>query len=146
VASTGDTASVELGVRVRCAVDADVIGVRHYVGPDNRGPHVVRLWTGTGALLAEATAPAGSGWVETRFTTPVAVGAGTVVVASYLAARGGYAFDIGRLASAITSGPVTAPADGEDGPNGCFRYGGGFPDSSYLASSYGVDVMVVVRS
>jgi hypothetical protein len=146
VASTSDASTVELGVRVRCAVDADVVAVRHFVGPTNAGPHTVRLWSDTGTLLAETTAPTGSGWVETRLPTPVAVSAGGVVVASYVASRGGYSFDIGRLAAPVTSGPLTAPADGEAGPNGCFRYGGGFPDTSYLASSYGVDVVVAVRS
>jgi len=146
VASADDRSPVELGMRVRCAVDVDVVAIRHYVGPNNRGPHRVRLWTSGGTLLAEATAPTGSGWVETPLPTPVRVASGAVVIASYLAPQGGYAFDRGRLATAITTGPLTATADGAAAPNGCFRYGGGFPDRSYLASSYGVDLVVVTRA
>lgn len=145
VTSADDVSAVELGVRVRCDVDVDVVAIRHYVGPRNPGPHRVRLWNTQGVVLAEATAPTGSGWVETRLPSPVPLTAGTVVVASYLAPVGGYAFDVRRLSTPITSGPLTAPADGVTGPNGCFRYGGGFPDASYLASSYGVDIVVVTR-
>lgn len=145
VASANDTSPVELGIRVRCDTDGEVMGIRHFVGPRNPGPHVVRLWSGSGELLAEATAPTGSGWVETPFPSPVPVAAGTVVVASYLAPQGGYAFEAGRLANAVVAGPLTAPADGDGGPNGCFRYGGGFPDTSFLASGYGVDIAVAVQ-
>jgi hypothetical protein len=146
VVSADDRSRVELGVRVRCDVDADVVAIRHYVGPTNSGPHVVHLWSNTGALLAEATAPPGSGWVTTPLPTPVGITAGSVVVASYVAPNGGYGFDVARFANPVTSGPLTAPADGAAGPNGCYRYGGGFPDASYLASSYGVDLVVVTRS
>jgi hypothetical protein len=38
VVSADDRARVELGVRVGCTVDADVVAIRHYVGPTNNGP------------------------------------------------------------------------------------------------------------
>ena len=40
------------------------------------------------------------------------------------------------------TGPLTALADGAAGGNGVYRYGaGGFPDQTYNASNYWVDVV-----
>jgi hypothetical protein len=80
----------------------------------------------------------GSGWQELDFSTPVPVTAGTTYLASYHTDAGHYAITVGGLASAVTSGPLTALANG-----GVYAYGSGnpFPSSTYNASNYWVDVM-----
>ena len=61
---------------------------------------------------------------------------------SYFAPNGHYAGDVGGLASPYDVWPLRALGEGEDGPNGRFRYGSsGFPDTSYSATNYWVDVV-----
>ena len=47
------------------------------------------------------------------------------------------------FAAGVTSGPLYALSSGESGGNGVYRYGsgGGFPNSTYNASNYWVDVV-----
>ncbi|HRF18971.1 MAG TPA: DUF4082 domain-containing protein, partial [Chitinophagaceae bacterium] len=42
--------------------------------------------------------------------------------------------------SGVSNGPITALQAGVDGPNGVFKYGGGFPDGGNTAN-YWVDVL-----
>jgi Domain of unknown function (DUF4082) len=80
------------------------------------------------------------GWREARFFTPVPIVPGTTYVASYFSSSGRYAFRIGGLNNEIVSGDLTALADGANGPNGVYLYGGGFPSNGFYGSNYWVDV------
>ncbi|HEY9291411.1 MAG TPA: DUF4082 domain-containing protein, partial [Microlunatus sp.] len=52
------------------------------------------------------------------------------------------AADAGYFSQPFVLDPLTAPADGDDGPNGVFHYGSsGFPDQSFGATNYWVDVV-----
>ena len=52
----------------------------------------------------------------------------------------------GYFTAAVTNGPLTALADGTDGPNGLYRYGAtGFPTLSCNSSNYWVDVVFSVE-
>ena len=95
VPSANDPGAVELGVRFRSSVNGFVTGVRFYKGAANTGTHVGNLWTSAGALLATATFTneSATGWQTVTFSSPVAVTANTVYVASYFAPNGGYAVD-----------------------------------------------------
>ena len=77
---------------------------------------------------ARSRASPPQGWQELDFQTPVPVTAGTTYVASYHTTAGHYANTANGLASAVTSGPLTAVASG-----GVFGYGSSttFPSSSY---------------
>jgi hypothetical protein len=145
LASENDPNAVELGVRFRAASAGRITGLRFYKGSGNTGTHVAHLWSSTGTLLATATFSneTATGWQQVNFATPVNVAANTTYVASYYAPVGRYAKNEGYFASAVTRGPLTALADGADGPNGVYRYGsgGGFPSSTYLSSNYWVDVV-----
>jgi hypothetical protein len=142
VASWNDPAAIELGVRFRASRDGVVRGVRFYKGAANTGVHVGHLYAADGTELASATfgPETASGWQEVLFDTPVAVTAGTSYVATYLAPNGGYSVTSGGLGAAVTNGPLTAPADGTDGANGLYRYGGGFPTAGG-GTNYWVDVV-----
>ena len=131
-------------MKFRADQDGLVHGVRFYKGAANTGVHVGRLYDADGTRLANATfgAETASGWQEVLFDTPVPVTAGTTYVASYYAPNGNYAVTAGGLGAAVATGPLTALADGTDGPNGLYRYGtgGGFPTAGNGAN-YWVDVL-----
>ena len=146
--SDPDTAAVELGVKFRTDVDGFVTGLRFYKGSANTGTHVGHLWTSGGTLLAQATfsGESASGWQQVSLASPAAVAAGTTYVASYHAPNGRYAADGGYFAgSAVDNPPLTALRDGQDGPNSIYKYGasGSFPDQSFNATNYWVDVVFV---
>ncbi len=142
IPAVDDRNAVELGVRFVPAANGLVIGVRFYQGPGNTGTHTGSLWNSTGALLAKATftGESGSGWQEVRFSSPVAVNAGTAYVASYYAPNGNYAANANFFASRWTNGPLSAPS----ASNGVYRYGSdAFPSNSYNATNYWVDPLFV---
>ena len=145
-ASVADTASVNLGVKFRSTVAGYVSGIRFYKGSANTGTHVGSLWSANGTLLARATFgnETAAGWQEVKFASPVAIAANTVYVASYLAPRGGYAFNGGYFTAAgHSNAPLYALRDGESGGNGLYAYAAGsaFPGSSYQGGNYWVDVV-----
>jgi hypothetical protein len=146
-AATFDTASVELGVKFRSDVAGSVTGIRFYKNNTNTGTHIGNLWSDTGTRLATVifTNESASGWQEAIFPTPVAISANTLYVVSYFAPVGGYAFDSTYFASTgIDNAPLHAPATGAvAGGNGVYLYGAGsaFPNQSFNATNYWVDVM-----
>jgi hypothetical protein len=139
---SGDTSSVELGVRFVPARNGTISGIRFYKASTNTGTHTGTLWSSSGAVLATGTFTneSASGWQTLTFATPVSVTAGTTYTASYLAPSGHYSYNGAFFGSDYTSGPLTAPSSGG---NGVFAYGGGGvrPTSSYNATNYWVDVL-----
>ncbi len=138
---------VTLGVKFRADVGGFVTGVRFYKDALDSGSHVGQLWTSTGALLASATfvSETASGWQQVSFTSPVAISANTTYVVSNHTATG-YPQDLNFFATTgVDSPPLHALKDGVDGGNGVYRYDGtsgpGFPDQSFGASNYYVDVV-----
>ena len=135
-----DTTATQLGVKFHAASDGTISGIRFYKEPDNTGTHTGSLWTATGSLLATGTfsGESAQGWQELDFATPVPVTAGTTYVASYAAPGGHYADTPGGLSAAVTSQPLTVPANG-----GVFANGSGniFPSRTYQGSNYWVDVV-----
>jgi len=112
----------------------------------NTGTHVGHLWSSTGTLLATATftGETGSGWQQVTFSTPVAIAANTVYVASYHCLGGHYSADRSFFATqGVDSPPLHLLASGASGGNGVYGYGaaGTFPAQSYQASNYWVDVV-----
>lgn len=139
---------IEVGVKFRSAVNGYVTGVRFYKGSDNGGAnstHVGKLWSADGtSLLASATFinETESGWQEVRFTAPVYITANTTYIASYYSPSGYFAYSGAGLTNAVTSASLTALAAGTDGPNGVFKYGGGFPNDPLSSNAnYWADVL-----
>jgi methionine-rich copper-binding protein CopC len=146
-----DSASVELGVKLRASTSGSVTGIRFYKSSTNTGTHTGSLWSATGTRLATGTftGETASGWQQLVFPTPVAITAGTTYVASYLAPNGHYNADDGYFTSGgVTNGPLTALQSGTDGPNGIYAYGAGgtFPTSSFNDANYWVDVTFTTGS
>jgi hypothetical protein len=141
---SGDAGSVELGVKFRSDVAGQVNGVRFYKATTNTGTHIGSLWTATGELLAQATfsEETSTGWQQVKFSTAVQVQPNTTYVAGYLAPVGHYSVNGPNLEAGVDNAPLHAEASGAEG-NGVFAYGSGvsFPDQSYQASNYWVDVL-----
>ncbi len=145
IITDSDTTSVELGVKFRADVAGYVTGIRFYKGPSNTGVHTGTLWTSSGQALATATFnnETASGWQQVNFSTPVAIAANTVYVASYLAPVGRYSSDSNYFAATFDSGLLHAPSSATAGGNGVYAYspGGIFPTNTYSAANYWVDVL-----
>ena len=144
VANVSDSSAVELGVKFRTSTPGYLTGLRFYKGSSNTGTHTGSLWTRTGTRLATVTfsGESASGWQTATLPAPVQVAANTTYVASYHTDVGFYSATSNGLASAVSRGPLTALANGTDGGNGVYLYGGGgFPTNTYQASNYWVDVV-----
>jgi Domain of unknown function (DUF4082)/Fibronectin type III domain len=143
---SGDNRGVELGVKFRSESDAQVTGIRFFKGSANTGTHTGSLWSSTGTRLAQATftGESASGWQTVTFQNPVNITAGTVYVASYFAPNGRYSLTNSGLTTGKDNGLLEALADTLSS-NGVYSYGSSssFPDRSYQATDYGVDVMVL---
>jgi hypothetical protein len=139
-----DPSSTTLGVKFVPSVPGSVTGIRFYKDSGNTGTHVGALWDSSGNLLASATFTneSTSGWQDVLFSQPVPVTAGTTYVASYFAPNGHYSVTSGGLGSAFSNPPLQAVANSTS-PNGVYTYGdsSAFPNSSYNATNYWVDVL-----
>lgn len=139
-----DTRAVELGVRFRGNVAGSIHALRFYRGAANPQGYVARLWTSSGALLAQVSVSDQRipGWQEATLPSPVPISAGTTYVVSYYTSNGQYPRDVSGLASSVVSGNLTAPSSASVGGNGVYFYGtgGGFPATSFKDANYWVDV------
>jgi hypothetical protein len=147
-ADSGDSNSVEVGVKFRADANGSIIGVRFYKTPLNTGTHIGHVWSSSGALLGTATFTneSSSGWQQINFSAPISVSANTTYIVSYMAPKGHYAGDnIFFAQSGVDSPPLHALASGVDGQNGVFAStsdpSGAFPSGSYLSTNYWVDVV-----
>jgi predicted phage tail protein len=150
-ADAGDTGSINLGVKFKSEIGAKVNGIRFFKSSANTGTHVGELWTAGGELLAQATFTneTSTGWQQVTFSSPVTIQPNTTYVASYFAPKGHYADSAWQLdeppatgSMMLEHGPMHILADTEGG-NGVFEYsnGAGFPQSSYHADNYWVDIL-----
>ena len=143
---SGPDSAVELGVKFKSDAGGTITGIRFYKATANTGAHVGRLWTSTGTLLGTVTFTneTASGWQQAFLTTPVAIASNTVYVASYHANNGHYSVDGNYFSGkGVDNPPLHALADNLSGGNGVYAYGTGstFPNQSYNAANYWVDVV-----
>ncbi len=140
-----DTNAVELGMKFRGDVDGIITALRFYKSVSNTGTHTGSLWTADGSLLASVTFrnETASGWQEMPLPTPVAIRTNTTYVVSYHTEVGRYSADMDYFTgSGYDKSPLRALASGEDGGNGVYLYGaGGFPNQTWNATNYWVDVV-----
>ncbi len=134
---------IEVGTKFRSTSAGYITAIRYYKGAGDTDSHVGHLWTSTGTQLAAVTFSGGtaSGWQMMPLSTPVAIDANTTyIVSMYSSPVGYFAITTGGLASAVDNPPLKALASGEDGPNGVFQSGGGFPTTG-TNNNYWVDVV-----
>jgi hypothetical protein len=137
-------------MKFRTTQNGYITAIRYYKIAGTTGTRTGRLWTNTGTQLAAATftGETASGWQQVSLSSPVAVTAGVTYVVSYFSSSGDYAFANNYFTQAVVNGPLRALANGEDGPNGLYRYTtvSAFPTSTYNATSYWVDVVFSANS
>jgi hypothetical protein len=143
---SGDASSGEFGVRFKADVSGTITGIRFYKSAANTGSHVGNLWTNTGTLLASVVfaGESSTGWQQANFSSPVAITAGTVYVASYFTPTGHYSHDPNFFSTAgVDRPPLHALADGVSGANAIYSYSSvsTFPTSTFSSSNYWVDVV-----
>jgi hypothetical protein len=147
---SGDTASLEVGVKFTSDVYGTVNGIRFYKASTNTGTHIGNLWTASGQLLASATFTneTASGWQQVNFSQPVLINPNTTYIASYFDPKGHYSeteqyFDPPlRGGATLNSPPLHAVRNTFSTSNGVFTYSSGstFPSQSYNGENYWVDV------
>jgi hypothetical protein len=145
VITAGNKKPIEVGVRFQSDVDATVIGVRFFKGPENTGVHVGHLWTSSGAPLGSATFSNESawGWQSARFSRPIPIRADTEYVVSYYAPTGKYSVSEDYFDRMIYSASLNSPFSTKEAGNGLYNSkSSGFPRESKKASNYWVDVIV----
>jgi hypothetical protein len=141
---SGDSSSVEVGIKFTADVNGSVTGIRFYKAAANTGTHIGNLWSANGTLLASATFSneTASGWQYVYFGNPVAIAAGITYVASYFAPHGHYSASPNGFASSVDNPPLHALANATSA-NGVYAYSptSSFPSNSYDATNYWVDVL-----
>ena len=147
IPDSGPDSAVELGVKFRTDTPGYITGIRFYKGVGNTGTHVGNLWASDGSLLGSLTfsGESSSGWQQANFSTPIAISANTVYVASYHTTVGHYSTDQGFFVSGVDNPPLHALADGISGFDGAFAYGASssFPNQGWNSSNYWVDVVLM---
>ena len=141
----GASGPLELGVSFKSDVSGTITGIRFYKSSANTGTHVGRLWGPNGALLASVTftGETASGWQQANFSTPVAIAANSVYVASYGLTVGHFSANWSYFA---TAGYNNAPLHAVQTPNGVYGALGTHPVSTHQSSNYWVDVVFKATS
>ncbi len=143
--SGNDGSAIELGVKFRASVGGTITGLRFYKSSTNTGTHIGQLWSSTGTLLGQATFTneTSSGWQQVNLANPVAISAGVTYIAAYHSSSGNYSTTSNYFTTTVANGNLKNLANGEDGPNGLYRYTSSpaFPTNSYSGSNYWVDVV-----
>src|SRR5260370_100210 len=140
---SGPSSSVELGVSFRAATNSTISAIRFYKSTANTGVHIGRLWSRTGSLLASVTfsGETASGWQQANLSTPVAITANTVYVASYQSTIGHWSVNWNYFAnSGVNNPPLHALKNGSGAPDGVWGSPGAFPTHTN-SSNYWVDVV-----
>ncbi len=161
---SGDTGSVELGMKFTTETFGTVTGVRFYKSAANTGTHTGSLWNSSGERLAAATFTneTASGWQQVNFSTPVAILPNTTYVVSYFDPSGHYADSPfyfytppptgGNILNSPPLHAVAASAEPVGGSfvsaNGLYSYGATstFPTNSFEGSNYWVDPVFMPSS
>jgi hypothetical protein len=143
-----DTSAVTLGVKFKSAQAGTISAVRFYRAVKNTTGYTVKLFNGSGSMLASARVTsdicAVPCWEQISFASPISISPNIIYVAAYYTSNGRYPNDTGTnggLTNAVTNGPLTAPASSTVGGNGVYTYSTGFPNQTWQSSNYYVDVV-----
>ena len=136
--------SYEVGVKFTASVAGEVTGVRFYKQTWMGGyVHVGHLWSSTGTLLATATFTNESayGWQQVNFSSPVAIQANTVYIASFSTGGGYFGITSSFFTSGgVTNGPLQALSNSVSGGDGVYNRAGTFPDVDGNGMNFWADV------
>ncbi len=140
-----DGQPIEVGFKFQASQDGYITAIRFYKEAGTTGTHSGHLWSSTGTLLGSISfnSESASGWQEATLDNPVAVTANTTYIASILSSSGDYPSTNPFFTQPLVNGPLTALANGTDGPNGIYKYTStpAFPADNFQSSNYWVDVV-----
>jgi large repetitive protein len=145
--SFNDGQAIETGVKFRVDEDGAITAIRFHKSYTSGTQFTGHLWTASGTQIGTGTvtlAAGVTGWQEIPLSAPVAITRDTTYVASVLSPSGDYAGTVPGLVAGVDNPPVRALANGEDGPNGVYRYGGGFPTDTFNSGNYWIDVSFII--
>jgi Domain of unknown function (DUF4347)/Domain of unknown function (DUF4082) len=137
---SGSAGDYELGMEFQSAKAGQISSIRYYKAPSETGPHIGKIWSSNGTLLASVTFTneTASGWQQQALPNSLTIQPNTTYVVSvnvnsyYVATNNG-------IASTITNGDISAVADGS---NGVYNGSPGlFPTQSYQNSNYFRDIV-----
>jgi len=150
VSSENDGTAVTLGMKFRSTQAGYITAIRYFKPAGMTGTRTGGLWNNAGTKLAEIafTGETASGWQQMSLPAPVAIMANTTYMVTYHSSSGDYAVANPFFTSAVVNGPLRGLANGEDGPNGMYRYAATptFPNTNYGSSNYYVDVVFTADS
>lgn len=86
-----DGSDLTTGMRFSPKQKSIVTGLRYFRDGNFTGSTVGHLWDNTGKKLAEATFPAGSGWINVSFISPILIDSAKEYIASFSNDGGFYA-------------------------------------------------------
>ena len=136
--------SYEVGVKFTASEAGEVTGVRFYKQTWMGGyVHIGHLWSSTGTLLATATFTNESayGWQQVNFSSPVAIQANTVYIASFSTGGGYFGITTSFFTSGgVTNGPLEALPNSVSGGDGVYNRAGTFPDVDGNGMNFWADV------
>ena len=141
-----ESINVELGTRFSVAAPASgaywLTKVRYWRAPNRAiNTNRVNVYDSSGRQVARGSldVPDGTpgGTVDVPLAEPLRLTPGKTYTVSYSAPTGHYPSQQGAFASARDVGPVHFPADA-----GVYRYGGGWPTSSWASAGYYVTPVV----
>ncbi|MGC4024892.1 MAG: DUF4082 domain-containing protein [Mesorhizobium sp.] len=136
--------SVELGMRFVTSASGTISGMKFYKAAGETGTHTGSIWKADGTLLGTLTFTneTASGWQTAAFSSAINIVAGEQYIVSYHS-NGRYYGTSNYFTTAVTNGPLTAPASAGGAANGVYAYGGtsSFPNQTYQAANYWVDVL-----
>lgn len=145
---TNDPNPIELGVKFQADIPGNVIGVKFYKGGlANGGIHVGNLWNSVGLNLGTVnfTGETASGWQQQLFPGPIPILANTTYIISYFAPLGFYSSTSAYFAiTGHDNPPLHALSDAVASGNGVFLPNGGFPNQTFNATNYWVDLIFQV--
>jgi hypothetical protein len=131
----------ELGSKFTVSSAASLTGIRFYKDANETGTHVGTLWNAAGGIVGQVTfgSETASGWQQANFTAPIAMTPGAVYTVS-VGFNTRFVMTSYGLRYALTSGPLSSVADGQNGVYGLSA--GTFPTGSWASSNYLVDAVV----
>jgi Domain of unknown function (DUF4082) len=140
-----DYSAVTLGVKFWSSQAGTISAIRFYRGATSPSGYVARLYSAAGqrlgsVALAKESGPV-PGWQTAIFPAPIRIAANTTYVAAYYTPNGKYADGYYGFNNGVTNAPLNVPASSTVGGNGVYYYGLGFPNRTWEASNYYVDVL-----
>lgn len=135
----------ELGMKFRVTEAGEIRAIRYFRPVGETGSQTGRIWAQSGEQLASVvfTGQSSSGWQQANLATPLAVSPGQTYTVS-VNSNSAYAFKSQGFTADRVSGPLVAPADGN---NGVYSTSVGTrPTTTYQGSDYYRDVVFAATS